>query len=64
MPRINPTNSFIIFHLQIRFHHETHYDKIRAQTGADVTVMKNGEHWFHTEEQMRFLDEWIMKKRL
>ena len=35
-----------------------------AQTGADVTVMKNGEHWFHTEEQMRFLDEWIMKKRL
>lgn len=27
--------------------------------GAGVTVMKNGEHWFHTEEQMRFLDGWI-----
>ena len=26
---------------------------------AKLTVMENGEHWFHTEEQMRFLDEWI-----
>lgn len=25
---------------------------------APLTVMKNGEHWFHTDEQMRFLDEW------
>lgn len=29
------------------------------QTGATLTVMENGEHWFHTEEQMRFLDSWI-----
>ena len=27
--------------------------------GAELTVMPNGEHWFHTEEQMRFLDGWI-----
>lgn len=26
---------------------------------AQLTVMQNGEHWFHTEEQMRFLDNWI-----
>jgi len=26
---------------------------------ALLTVMEGGEHWFHTEEQMRFLDEWI-----
>lgn len=26
---------------------------------ASLTVMKNGEHWFHTEEQMKFLDKWI-----
>ena len=26
-----------------------------------LTVMENGEHWFHTEEQMRFLDDWIKK---
>ena len=26
---------------------------------AGLTVMKGGEHWFHTEEQMNFLDQWI-----
>ena len=30
---------------------------------ARLTVMENGEHWFHTEEQMKFLDEWILTKR-
>lgn len=29
------------------------------RTGAELTVMPGGEHWFHTEEQMRFLDGWI-----
>ena len=28
---------------------------------AKLTVMENGEHWFHTEEQMQFLDDWIVK---
>ncbi len=27
--------------------------------GASLTVMENGEHWFHTEEQMAFLDRWL-----
>ncbi|MCQ2437975.1 MAG: alpha/beta hydrolase, partial [Clostridia bacterium] len=31
--------------------------------GATLTVMQGGEHWFHTAEQMRFLDEWIVKHR-
>lgn len=26
---------------------------------AKLTVMPGGEHWFHTPEQMRFLDDWI-----
>ena len=30
-----------------------------GQHHAKLTVMPGGEHWFHTEEQMRFLDEWI-----
>lgn len=29
------------------------------KTGASLTVMPGGEHWFHTEEQMDFLDRWI-----
>ena len=28
---------------------------------ATLTIMKNGEHWFHTEDQMLFLDNWIKK---
>ena len=31
--------------------------------GAELTVMEEGEHWFHTEEQMRFLDNWIIEGR-
>jgi len=31
------------------------------KTGSSLTVMQGGEHWFHTEEQMRFLDEWIIR---
>ena len=27
------------------------------EIGATLTAMKNGEHWFHTEEQMLFLDK-------
>lgn len=26
---------------------------------AGLTVMPGGEHWFHTAEQMRFLDNWL-----
>lgn len=29
---------------------------------AELTVMENGEHWFHTEEQMEFLDDWIRRE--
>ncbi|MBR0161806.1 MAG: alpha/beta hydrolase [Oscillospiraceae bacterium] len=31
--------------------------------GAELSVMEDGEHWFHTDEQMQFLDNWIMKGR-
>lgn len=31
--------------------------------GATLTVMKDGEHWFHTEEEMKFLDEWIGRQK-
>ncbi len=26
---------------------------------ATLTVMPEGEHWFHTDEQMKFLDAWL-----
>ena len=42
----------------------TSYDTIKSfaeKHHADLTVMENGEHWFHTEEQMKFLDNWIKR---
>lgn len=33
--------------------------KFAEKIGASLTVMKDGEHWFHTDEQMHFLDNWI-----
>lgn len=27
---------------------------------VSLTIMPNGEHWFHTPEQMKFLDDWII----
>lgn len=32
------------------------------KTGAELTIMEDGEHWFHTAEQMTFLDSWISKQ--
>ena len=29
------------------------------KVGATITVMEGGEHWFHTDAQMQFLDRWI-----
>lgn len=38
--------------------YETMFD-FAAKNGIPLTVMDNGEHWFHTDEQMNFLDDWI-----
>ena len=37
----------------------TAMERFRQQTGAHLTILEGGEHWFHTEEQMQFLDHWI-----
>ena len=37
---------------------ETIEDFVR-QSGAELTVMEEGEHWFHTEEQLAVLRQWI-----
>ena len=39
------------------------YESVAAfaeKFGAKLTVMDGGEHWFHTDAQMRFLDEWLL----
>lgn len=35
-----------------------------VRSGASLTVMDGGEHWFHTSGQMEFLDRWIVGLKL
>lgn len=45
--------------------HLTAPDTISAfskRIGASLTIMPGGEHWFHTGEQMQFLDKWLLEK--
>ena len=42
-------------------------DTVKAfadRIGASFTLMQGGEHWFHTETQLAFLDNWIKEKRV
>lgn len=42
----------------------TSYETVSRFAGkikASLTVMEHGEHWFHTEEQMNFLDGWFKR---
>ena len=36
-------------------------DNFSKHFGCDVTVLTLGEHYFHTEKQLHFLDEWLDK---
>lgn len=37
-------------------------DDFVRRFGCTVAVMENGEHWFHTEEQLAVLDAWLQKE--
>ena len=28
---------------------------------CDLTILKNGEHYFYTEEQLKFYNDWLDK---
>lgn len=42
--------------------HLTSYEtiaKFAEETGSSLTIMEEGEHWFHTEEKLAFLYDWL-----
>ena len=65
--------SYVKQHSIIQWHAPTHIlygakDTLTAretitsfakQVQATLTIMENGEHWFHTQQQMTFLDNWL-----
>ena len=36
----------------------TAMEQFRQQTGAHLTILEGGEHWFHTPEQMKVMGTW------
>lgn len=36
-------------------------ERFTKQFGCDLTVLESSEHWFHTEQQLTFLDKWLDK---
>jgi len=34
-------------------------DSFAEKFGCDLTVLQGSEHWFHTEEQLSFLEQWL-----
>ncbi len=36
-------------------------NKFISDHNANLTVLENGEHWFHTDEQLAFLNSWMKK---
>ena len=43
---------------------ETTIRAFAREHNAKLTVMAQGEHWFHTDEQMQFLDNWIKRNEV
>lgn len=37
-------------------------DSFVQSHNAHVTIMENGQHWFHTKEQVNFLNHWMESK--
>lgn len=37
-------------------------DKFVNKFNCQLTVMEQGEHWFHTPEQIKFLSQWISEQ--
>ena len=36
-------------------------EQFAVEHGAGLTILEGGEHWFHTEEQLAFLDGWVKR---
>lgn len=39
-------------------------DEFVNSHNAGLTIMENGEHWFHTDEQIAFLNCWLREKTM
>lgn len=55
------SNTHILYAGQDNMVDRNTIDMFVQQNNCHLTVMENGEHWFHTPEQLQFLTNWIQK---
>ena len=60
-PIVWNTPTFILYGEKDHFQSLETMKTFAEEIGADLTVMPNGEHWFHTEEQNEFRKTWLNK---
>lgn len=56
-PTVWRTPSYILYGQRDNLVSRKTVSRFAEENGATLAVMKNGEHWFHTDEQINFLDE-------
>lgn len=37
-------------------------DAFCTKHGCELTVLEGGEHWFHTESQLKFMEDWLKNR--
>lgn len=52
------TQTYILYADKDNLIDRTTVDRFISAHYCDLTVIKNGEHWFHTDEQLEFLKNW------
>ena len=53
--------TYILFGEKDHFQSLDTMETFAKAIGADLTVMPDGEHWFHTDEQTEFRKKWLNK---
>lgn len=58
-----PTNLHILYGEKDNLTDYAIISSFAERADATLDVMPGGEHWFHTDEQMAFLDSWISQSK-
>ena len=62
----NPINNwnkktYILYGNKDNMQNENIIEDFSNEFNCDLTILKNGEHYFHTEEQLNFYNDWLDK---
>lgn len=53
--------TYILYGNKDNMQNESIIKNFSSEFNCDLTILKNGEHYFHTEEQLNFYNDWLDK---